>query len=218
MGLISVKVFGGLVAGMLTVSAIGYTGTQHFENVKSTIATLEDKAELIHDQAYSTITSANKTIVFKNEEIIRLGNEIDRLDTELTEANSSIEEANQALAAKDADLEMANAQMATLDTTSEESLDKVEALVPLIPIVDNGINKVVGQELAISIVSSQADKKIKISNPNGVDIIVNHNGETVTATAGTVVYVSNKSGIDTFTYELPQQDGSTVSKSKDIRS
>lgn len=217
MGLISGKLFAGLMAGTLTVSAIGYTGTTHFENVKTTIAALEDKAELIHDQAFTTIRSANTTISLKNGEIDRLGTEVERLEQQLENANGEIEKAHLKLTEKDAAIETANSQMETLDTSSTASLNKVNNLAPLSPVVDSSEVKVVGQKLTIAEVSSQADRKIKLGNANGVDIEVDYNGEKINVPAGSVIYVPWKAAANNFVYDLPQTDGTTVKESKSVR-
>ncbi|WLR55395.1 hypothetical protein LC048_24555 [Mesobacillus subterraneus] len=216
MGFISGKLLAGLTAGALTVSGVAYTGGQYLDDIKANIDAVKEKAALMHDEAYTKAQIANEFVNQKNAEIDRLEAGYDALEDELEKANLEITEGQAGLDAKDADLQEANADMTALNTYSAAAVATVNSLPDLGGIADSD-SVVKGNELVISLVSSQTiEKKYKVVNKNGVAITGTHNGEAFTVPAGDVIYVANKSGADTFIYNLDTPNGgvTTITKKK----
>ncbi|WP_226643143.1 hypothetical protein [Mesobacillus subterraneus] len=215
MGFISGKVLAVVAAGTITVSGVAYSGGQYLDAIKANIDAVKEKAALIHDEAYTKAQIANEFVDQKNKEIDRLEAGYDTLAAELGKANAEIAKGQTELDKKDGELAKANADMGALNTYSANAVATVNSLPDLGGIAD-GDSVVKGNELVISLVSSQTTvKKYKVVNKNGVAITGTHNGESFTVPAGDVIYVPNKSGADTFIYDLETKDGMvTITKKK----
>lgn len=213
MGFISGKVLAVVAAGTITVSGVAYSGGQYLDGIKANIDVVKEKAALMHDEAYSKAQIANEFVSQKNAEIDRLEAGYDTLTAEFGKANAEIAKGQTELDKKDAELEKANADMGALNTYSANAVTTVNSLPDLGGITD-GDSLVKGNELVISLVGSQTTvKKYKLVNKNGVAINGTHNGENFTVPAGDVIYLLNKSGADTFIYDLEKENG-TVSITK----
>ncbi|MGG1630886.1 hypothetical protein [Rossellomorea sp. NRS-1567] len=205
MGIVSAKVFAGLVAGSIAVSGVAYTGATHMDNIKSQIVSLQDKAELFHDQAYKLGQTANSIISNKNGEISRLEGEVTRLETELTTSNGNIDSLEASLEDANANINQANADVKDVSDTLDQAVTEVEALPEIAPLVDEKA-KVNGMELGISVIQSQSERTIRFNNPNTVDVTVYFNGTSQTIKGGDVVY-KKFPNTTVFSYTVPTNDG-----------
>ncbi|MTH54552.1 hypothetical protein GKZ89_14200 [Bacillus mangrovi] len=225
MGFITGKVFAGIVAGTLTVSAVGYTGAVFMDEIKMNVDKLQDRIMLTADEAATKIGTANSTIDLKNQEIDRLEGEIDRLNTQVNNANAEVAKGNSEVTKANTDITKANTDMESVKSLTAAAVNASDKDVISGTIVDHSDVKVTGNDLGFTIVTNQDEEKtgenertIRLTNPNGVPvnavITSTTRGEVFNETiaAGDVQYFKkNNSGeMLKLTYQVP---GTGVSKS-----
>lgn len=210
------KVFLGIAATLLAGSAALYGGAGVIDDIQANIQALEDKAELLHDEAWSKGRVANGIIAEKNAEITRLEAEIDRLEDEVETSKAEMIKAEAEITKANGELAKAEADIQETKDASDSSIAKVNNLPEPGGVTDSKA-QVVGKNLDIAIVTSQSVRTVKFVNHNTVDVTVNYNiaggGGTgaVTVPAGDVVYekIPNTA---TFTYTVLNGSAVTVTK------
>ncbi|WP_226643142.1 hypothetical protein [Mesobacillus subterraneus] len=90
MGTISGKILSSLLSASIITTAVGYTGGQYIDAIKSNIDSVTLKAILLNDEAATKIEMANDLLKQKNMNITLLNEELDNLTKQLVEANDKI--------------------------------------------------------------------------------------------------------------------------------
>ncbi|MBT2692580.1 hypothetical protein [Bacillus sp. ISL-55] len=90
MGTISGKILSSMLSASIITTAVGYTGGQYIDTIKSNIDSVTLKAILLNDEAATKIEMANDLLIQKNLEITILNEELDNLTKQLVEANDKI--------------------------------------------------------------------------------------------------------------------------------
>lgn len=216
MAIFGSKVFLGIAATLLTGSAALYGGAGLINNIQDNIQALEDKAELLHDEAWSKGRIANGIIAEKNAEITRLEAEVNRLEDEVQISKDELAKAETEITKANGELAKAEADIQETKDVSDVSVAKVNNLPELGGVTDDKA-QVIGKKLDIAVVSSQSVRTVKFVNHNTVDVTVNYDiaggGGTgsVTVPAGDVVY-ENIPTTAIFTYTVPSGSAETVTK------
>ncbi|MGD6816645.1 coiled-coil domain-containing protein [Metabacillus sp. 113a] len=198
MGFISGKVFAGIMAGTLTVSAVAYTGATFMDEIKMNVDKLQDRILLTADEAASKIGTANSTINQKNLEIDRLEGEVDRLNEQLGKANTAVTKGNEEVTKANGDIAKANEDMESVKSLTAKAVSELDKDVISERVVDHSDVQVVGEALVFTVVTNQDEPKdgenertLRLSNPNGVPVNV-----TVTGTVKGQIYSGEIAGGD----------------------
>lgn len=191
MGFITGKVFAGIAAGAITLSA-GTFAVTHVDSVKNNIDRLEDAFNLLQDEASVKIGGANKVITEKNDEITRLDDEVTRLETQLAAANAEITKGDQEIGKANDEVNKANAAVENLADESDAAADRVEASELTTKVQDDKY-QVSGLDLGFTIVQNQDEtneRTIRLFNPNTAAV----DNVKVVSTTGTVLFEGSLGG------------------------
>ncbi|WLR55394.1 hypothetical protein LC048_24550 [Mesobacillus subterraneus] len=90
MGTISGKILSTMLSASIVTTAVGYTGGQYMDTIKSNIDTVTLKATLLNDEAATKIEMANELLQQKNKDLSLLKEKLDRLNQQLNEANDKL--------------------------------------------------------------------------------------------------------------------------------